>query len=178
MEVILLENIYNVGGIGDRVKVKSGFARNYLLPKGKATLATRENIAKFEAMRAELERKAAEELAEAQARAAKLEGQVVRVTVQAGPEGKLFGSVGPLDIADACEPLGANVERSEVRMPEGPIRVTGEYQIDLHLYTGVDVSLTVIVQSSDSSAPAAAAEAYPDVYGEDEGEDEDESDED
>lgn len=168
MEVILLENIYNVGGIGDRVKVKAGFARNYLLPQGKATLATRENIEKFEAMRAELEKKAADELAAAQARAAKLEGQVLRITAQAGPEGKLFGSVGPLDIANACAELGAEVERSEVRMPEGPIRVTGEYQIDLHLYTDVDVSLTVVVQSSEASAPAAAAEAYPEVYGEDE----------
>lgn len=170
MEVILLENIYNVGGIGDHVKVKSGFARNHLLPKGKATLATRENIAKFEAMRAELERKAAAELEAAQERARKLEGQVVRVTAQAGPEGKLFGSVGPLDIANACESLGAEVERSEVRMPEGPIRMTGEYQIDLHLYTDVDASITVIVQSSDASALAAAAEAYPEAY-DDEAED-------
>lgn len=168
MEVILLENIYNVGGIGDRVKVKSGFARNHLLPKGKATLATRENIEKFEAMRAELERKAAEELAAAQERARKLDGQVLRITAQAGPSGKLFGSVGPADVASACESLGAEVERSEVRMPEGPLRTTGEHRVDLHLYTDVDVSMTVVVQSNDASAPAAASEAYPEAYEDDE----------
>jgi large subunit ribosomal protein L9 len=179
MEVILLENIYNVGGVGDRVKVKSGFARNYLLPQGKATLATPENIAKFEAVRADLETKAAEELTAAQQRAAKLEGQVLKVTAQAGPEGKLFGSVGPVDIASACEALGVEVERSEVRMPDGPIRVTGEHEIELHLYADVDVPITVIVEPSDSSASAVTAEAYAEVYGEEEGTDEtDASDED
>ncbi len=168
MEIILLENIYNVGGIGDRVKVKSGFARNYLLPQGKATLATPANIARFEAQRAELEKKAAEELAAAKARAAELEGKTLRVTVQAGPEGKLFGSVGPLDIANACQAHGVEVERSEVRMPEGPIRVTGEHQVELHLYTDVDLPMTVLVESSDSSAPEVTSQAYAEVYGEDE----------
>ena len=147
MEIILLEKVDNVGGIGDRVKVKSGYARNYLIPKGKATLATPDNIAKFEARRAELEAKAAGELAAAQARAAKLEGQVIRIKVQSGSEGKLFGSVGTVDIAEACQTLGVEVERSEVRMPDGPLRVVGEHEVELHLHTDVNVMLKVIVES-------------------------------
>ena len=101
MDIILLEKIDNVGGVGDQVTVKPGYARNYLIPQGKATVATPENIAKFEAMRAELEAKAAGELGEAQLRAAKFEGQVIRIQANAGPEGKLFGSVGTIDIAEA-----------------------------------------------------------------------------
>lgn|SRR5690606_23776150 len=147
MEIILLEKVDNVGGIGDRVKVKSGYARNYLIPKGKATLATPDNIAKFEARRAELEAKAAGELAAAKARAAKLEGQVVRIRVQSGAEGKLFGSVGTVDIAEALEKLGVEVERSEVRMHEGPLRVVGEHEVELHLHSDVNVALKVIVES-------------------------------
>jgi large subunit ribosomal protein L9 len=149
MEVILLEKVDNVGGIGDRVKVKSGYARNYLIPQGKATLATAANIDKFEARRAELEAKAAGELAEAQARARKLEGQVVRIRAQTGAEGKLFGSVGTVDIAEACEKLGVEVERSEVRLPEGPLRVVGEHHIELHLHADVNVELTVVVESDE-----------------------------
>ena len=147
MEIILLVKVDNVGGIGDRVKVKSGYARNYLIPKGKATLATPDNIAKFEARRAELEAKAAGELAAAKARAAKLEGQVVRIRVQSGAEGKLFGSVGTVDIAEALEKLGVEVERSEVRMHEGPLRVVGEHEVELHLHSDVNVALKVIVES-------------------------------
>lgn len=150
MDIILLEKIDNLGGIGEHVKVKPGYARNYLIPKGKATVATRENLAKFEQIRADLEAKAAEEVAAAHARAKKLEGQVVRIKAQAGSEGKLFGSVGPMDIAAACEELGAPVERSEVRLPEGPIRVVGEYQVDLHLHTDVNVPLTVVVESNEA----------------------------
>src|SRR5690606_40665434 len=106
MQVILLEKIDNLGGIGDMVKVKSGYARNFLLPKGKATVATPENVARFEERRAELEKKAAEEVTAAKARASKLDGQVVRITAQAGPEGKLFGSIGTMDVAEACSALG------------------------------------------------------------------------
>src|SRR5215471_6536711 len=106
MEVILLEKVNNVGGIGDRVKVKSGFARNYLIPQGKATLATPANIEKFEVRRAELEAKAATELTAAKERAKKLQGQVLRISAQAGTEGKLFGSIGTIDIAEACSKLG------------------------------------------------------------------------
>jgi large subunit ribosomal protein L9 len=154
MEVILLEKVDNVGGIGDRVKVKSGYARNYLIPQGKATLATAANIEKFEARRTELEAKAAGELAEAQARAKKLEGQVIRIRAQTGAEGKLFGSVGTVDIAEACEKLGVEVERSEVRLPDGPLRVVGEHHIELHFHADVNVELTVVVESDEE--PKAA----------------------
>lgn len=152
MEIILLEKIDNVGRIGDKVNVKPGFARNYLIPQGKATLATPENIAKFEAHRAELEAKAYSVLEAAQARAAQIEGQVVRVKANAGPGGKLFGSVGTSDIAEACEALGFAVERSEVRLPEGPLRVVGEHQIELHFQTDVNVPLTVVVESDETQA--------------------------
>ena len=149
MEIILLEKIDNVGGIGDRVKVKSGYARNYLIPQGKATLATAENIAKFEHVRLEFERKAAGELGAAQGRAAKLEGQVIRMTAQAGSGGKLFGSIGTIDIARACADFDVEVSRSEVRLPDGPLRLLGEHRVELHLYTDVNASLTVIIESSD-----------------------------
>jgi large subunit ribosomal protein L9 len=152
MEVILLEKVNNVGGIGDRVKVKSGFARNYLIPQGKATLATAANIAKFEARRAELEAKAATELSAAQQRAKKLEGQVLKIKAQSGSEGKLFGSVGTVDIAEAASKLGVAVERSEVRLHEGPLRVVGEHKVELHLHTDVNVELTVIVESDEQEA--------------------------
>ena|SRR5215471_5889063 len=153
MEVILLEKVNNVGGIGDRVKVKSGFARNYLIPQGKATLATQANIEKFEARRTELEAKAATELAAAQQRAKNLQGQVLRIKAQAGSEGKLFGSIGTVDIAEECSKLGVPVERSEVRMHEGPLRVVGEHKVELHLHTDVNVELTVVVEPEE---PAAA----------------------
>ena len=154
MEVILLEKVDNVGGIGDLVKVKSGFARNFLIPQGKATLATAENKAKFEARRAELEAKAANELSVAQDRAKKLAGQVIRVRAQTGTEGKLFGSVGTVDVAEALEKLGLSVERSEIRLPDGPLRLVGEHHVELHLHADVNVDLTVIVESEED-APAA-----------------------
>ena len=159
MEIILLEKIDNVGRIGDKVSVKPGYARNYLIPQGKATLATPENIAKFEARRSEIEAKAYGELEAAQARAAQIEGLVVRVKANAGPGGKLFGSVGTPDIAEACEALGFAVERSEVRLPEGPLRVVGEHQIELHFRTDVNVSLTVVVESEHTEAWVDEADA-------------------
>lgn len=149
MEIILLERIENVGSIGDRVTVKPGYARNFLIPQGKATFATPENIAKFEAMRAELEEKAAEELAAAQTRAKALEGLTLRIEVQAGPEGRLFGSVGTPDIAAACAEQGIEIERSEVRMPEGPLRSVGEHTVDIHLHSDVNVTVTVFVDGGD-----------------------------
>lgn len=158
MEIILLEKIDNVGGIGDKVNVKPGYARNYLIPQGKATLATPENIKRFEARRAEIEAKAHTELEAAQARADKLEGQIIRVTANAGPEGKLFGSVGTPDIAEACERLGFDVERSEVRLPDGPLRVVGEHLIELHLHTDVNVSLTVVVEGQEGGVLIEADE--------------------
>jgi len=150
MEVILLQKVDNVGGIGDLVRVKSGFGRNYLIPQGKATLATPENKAKFESRRAELEAKAAAELAAAQARAKKLEGMVLKLQMQAGAEGKLFGSVGTVDIAEEIGKKGVEVERSEVRLPDGPLRVVGEHQIALHLHTDVNVNLTVLIEAVET----------------------------
>jgi large subunit ribosomal protein L9 len=151
MEIILLQKVDNVGGIGDRVRVKSGYARNFLIPQGKATLATAANIAKFEARRAELEAKAAAELAAARARAKKLEGVVLKITMQAGAEGKLFGSVGTVDIAEAIGKRGVSVERSEVRLPDGPLRMAGEHDIVLHFHTDVDVTLKVVVEAEEAA---------------------------
>ena len=148
MEVILLQKIANLGNIGDRVKVKPGFGRNYLLPGGKATLATAENVAKFEARRAELETQAAKELTSAQQRAVALEGFKLTITAKAGSEGKLFGSIGTTDIAEACAAAGHAIERAEVRLPGGPIRTVGEHQISLHLHSDIDVAvpLTVVAE--------------------------------
>ena len=152
MDVILLERIENLGTIGDRVKVKSGYGRNYLLPKGKATLATPDNIEKFEAIRAELEAKAADELGRAQLRADRLAQVVLTITAKAGSEGKLFGSVGPIDIADAFAAAGEEVERSEIRLSDGPIRVTGSHQVDVHLHTDVNATVTVNVVGEGATA--------------------------
>jgi len=148
MEVILLQKIANLGNIGDRVKVKPGFGRNFLLPGGKATLATAENIAKFESRRVELEAQAAKELSSAQQRAVALEGFKLTITAKAGSEGKLFGSIGTSDIAEACAAAGHAIERAEVRLPGGPIRMVGEHMISLHLHSDVDipVPLTVVAE--------------------------------
>ncbi len=149
MEVILLEKIENLGGIGDKVKVKSGYGRNYLIPQGKATLATPEHLAEFEARRAELEAKATEDLESAQARAAKFEGLTLVVKSKAGTEGKLFGSIGTIDIAAAATAAGVEVARSEVRLPEGPIRVVGEHMVEFHLHTDVSVEVPVQVEAEE-----------------------------
>ena len=149
MEIILLERIENVGSIGDKVTVKPGYARNYLIPKGKATFATPENIAKFEAMRAELENKAAAELTAAQERAKSLDGLSLHIEVQAGPEGRLFGSVGTPDIIAACAEKGITIERSEVRMPDGPLRSVGEHTVDFHLHSDVNVAVQVVLDGGD-----------------------------
>ncbi len=149
MDVILLEKVANLGGIGDRVKVKPGYARNFLLPQGKATMATAANVARFEARRAELERKAQEDLYAAQQRAAALQDFKLRITTKAGSEGKLFGSVGTADIAEAVTAGGFEVERSEVRLPSGPIRAVGEHVVILHLHTDVDVSLPVTIVAEE-----------------------------
>jgi large subunit ribosomal protein L9 len=151
MQVILLQKVDNVGGIGDLVRVKSGYARNYLIPQGKATLATPANIAKFESRRVELEVQAAAELAAAQARAKKLEGLVLKIEMQAGTEGKLFGSVGTVDIAEEIGKRGIEVERSEIRLPDGPLRVVGEHQIELHLHADVNVEVTVAIEAVEAA---------------------------
>lgn len=149
MEVILLQKVANLGNIGDRVRVKPGYGRNFLLPSGKATLATREHIAAFEARRAELEAKAADDLTRATARATKFEGFALSMTAKAGNEGKLFGSIGTADIAEAIEAAGHEVERSEVRLPGGPIRMVGEHHVTLHLHADVDVEVTVTVVAEE-----------------------------
>jgi large subunit ribosomal protein L9 len=145
MEIILLQKVANLGQIGDRVKVKPGYARNFLVPTGKATMATPANIAKFEAQRTELEAKANAELSAAQARALKFESFKLEIKAKAGAEGKLFGSIGTADIAEAAVAAGQPVTRSEVRMPNGPIRSTGDHQVQLHLHTDVDVTLPVTI---------------------------------
>lgn len=146
MDVILLEKVINLGNLGDQVKVKSGYARNFLLPKGKAVMATKDNIAMFEERRAELEAKAAEQLSAAQARAEKLEALGgITITARAGDEGKLFGSVTAADIADAITAGGVEVAKSEVKMPEGPIRVTGEFEMMVQLHNDVAQSVNVVI---------------------------------
>jgi large subunit ribosomal protein L9 len=149
MEVILLQKVANLGNIGDRVKVKPGFGRNFLLPQGKAALATAANIAKFEERRVDLEKRAADDLAAARTRAAKLEGHALTLTAKAGGEGKLFGSVGTTDIAEALSADGIEVERSEVRLPGGPIRLLGEHHVKLHLHSDVEIDLTVTVVAEE-----------------------------
>ena len=143
MNVILLDSVENLGRIGDLVTVKAGFGRNYLLPSGKAALATKENIAEFEAKRAELEKAAAEELKAAKARAELIRGMELVISANAGTEGKLFGSIGTHDISEAFEKVGVEVARSEVRLPDGPIHETGEYRIGVHLHSELDVDVTL-----------------------------------
>jgi large subunit ribosomal protein L9 len=147
MEVILLEKVQNLGDLGERVNVKPGYGRNYLLPQGKAVPATESNIAEFEARRAELEKAAAESLETAQARAEKLNELTLTIARKAGDEGKLFGSVSNIDIVEAAVAAGVEIERNEVLMPTGPIRQTGEYDITVHLHTDVDASIKVIVEA-------------------------------
>ena len=149
MEVILLQKVANLGNVGDRVKVRSGFGRNYLLPQGKATLATPDNVARFEARRAELERLAREHLSSAGERAAALKDFKLTIQAKAGTEGKLFGSIGTNDIAEACTRAGFNVERSEVRLPSGPLRMVGEHTVNLHLHADVDVPLHVTIVAEE-----------------------------
>tara|TARA_B100000614_G_scaffold249679_1_gene258960 strand:- start:368 stop:814 length:447 start_codon:yes stop_codon:yes gene_type:complete len=145
MNVILLEKIGNLGDLGDEVSVKPGFARNYLLPQGKAVTADDENRTIFEGRRAELEASANEKLAEANTRAEKLADKELSIAVKSGEEGRLYGSVGTQNIADALTAEGIPVERSEIRMPEGVIRVLGEYEIAIQLHTDVTAQIKVVV---------------------------------
>ncbi len=149
MNVILLDNIENLGGIGDMVTVKAGYGRNYLLPQGKAALATKENIADFEARRAGLEKAAAEELVSAKAREVLIQGMQLVITANVGAEGKLFGSVGPIDIVEALSKVGVEAARSEIRMPDGPIHEVGEYTIGVHLHTEINVDVAVNVVAEE-----------------------------
>ncbi len=146
MEIILLDKIAHLGSLGDKVKVKSGYARNYLIPKKKAVMATKQNLEKFEAMRAELEKKIAAELAEAQARCAKIdELGSIEIAAKAGDEGKLFGSIGTRDIADALTAQGVEVHKSELRLSNGVLRVIGDYDIAISLHPDVKTSIKVTI---------------------------------
>jgi large subunit ribosomal protein L9 len=149
MDVILLTKVANLGNIGDRVKVKSGYGRNFLLPKGKATLATPDNVKKFEARRAELEKVARDQFQDAESRAAAFKDFKLQITAKAGTEGKLFGSIGTADIAEACTTQGHKVARAEVRLPTGPLRTVGDHMITLHLHTDIDVQLPVTITAEE-----------------------------
>jgi len=149
MNVILLDNVENLGSIGDLVSVKAGYGRNFLLPKGKAALATKDNIKDFEAKRVDLEKAAAEERASAKARAELVQGMELVIAANAGPEGKLFGSIGPIDIADAFSKVGVEVGRSEIRLPDGPLHETGDFSVGLHLHSEINVDITVKVVAEE-----------------------------
>lgn len=143
MEVILLEKIVNLGDLGDKVSVKSGYGRNFLLPQNKAVAATKENIRTFEVRRAELEKIEQAKLGEARKRAEKINGLTLALTAKAGEEGKLFGSITVRDIVDAVEAQGIEIDKSEVLMPDGPIRALGEYEIDVQVHAAVIATIKV-----------------------------------
>ena len=149
MDVILLQKVANLGNIGDRVKVKSGFGRNFLLPEGKATLATPANVKRFEERRAELEKVAREQLQSAEERQTALKDFKLTIRAKAGTEGKLFGSVGTADIAEALKRENFNIARSEVRLPNGALRTVGEHSVNLHLHADVDVPLAVSIGAEE-----------------------------
>lgn len=149
MNVILLESVENLGNIGDLVKVKSGYGRNFLIPQGKAALATADNTKAIAERRAELEKAAAEDLTSAQARAKVIAGTELVIGANAGSEDKLFGSVGPIDIVEAFEKVQIKVERSEIRMPDGPIHELGEFPVGVHLHTEVNAEIVVRVIAAE-----------------------------
>jgi large subunit ribosomal protein L9 len=149
MDIILLQKVANLGNIGDRVKVKSGFGRNYLLPHGKATVATPDNIARFEARRSELEKAAHEQMSSAEQRAAQLKEFKLVIPAKAGTEGKLFGSIGTSDIAEAATRAGIAIQRSEVRLPNGALRTVGDHSVTLHLHADIDVPLAVSIVAEE-----------------------------
>lgn len=145
MDVILLQKVDNLGDLGDKVAVKAGYGRNFLIPSGRAVPATADNLASFEARRAELEKEAAARLAEAEARKAKLDALAITIACKAGDEGRLFGSVGAADIAQAATDAGVELAKHELRLPEGPFRVTGEFEVDAHLHTDVNATLKLTI---------------------------------
>ncbi|SHF76225.1 large subunit ribosomal protein L9 [Microbulbifer donghaiensis] len=147
MEVILLDKVGKLGNVGDRVEVKAGFGRNFLLPTGKAIPATAANIAEFEAKRAELEAAAAAKIAEAESRATKLADLVVTIAANAGDEGKLFGSIGTRDIAEAITAGGVEVAKAEVKLPQGALREVGEYDVDVQLHSDVIAAVKVVIEA-------------------------------
>ena len=145
MQVILMEKVANLGNLGDVVKVKDGFARNFLIPKGKAKRATQENLKAFESRRADLEKAQAETLAKAQERGAKLAGLTLQIAQKAGVDGRLFGSVTNYDVIEALKKQGHEIERSQVRMPQGPLKQVGDYPIEIALHTDLAVTVTISV---------------------------------
>ena len=145
MQVILMEKVVNLVNLGDVVKVRDGFARNFLIPQGKAKRVTPENMAEFEKRRAELERQQAEKLAGAQEKAAKLEGLMVQITRKAGVDGRLFGSVTNFDIAEALKTQGFEVEKADIRMPQGPLKMIGDAHLQIALHSDVVTTITVSV---------------------------------
>ncbi len=145
MEVILLEKIRNLGDLGDSVNVKAGYGRNYLIPQGKAVFATPKNVAAFAEKRADLEKKAKQILAQAEQRAAKINDAKIEISVQASDEGKLYGSIGPVEIERAILEKGLDIQKREIVMPEGPIYYVGDYQVEIHLHTDVIASLEIKV---------------------------------
>ncbi len=147
MKLILLERIRNLGDLGEEVTVKSGYGRNFLLPQGKAVRATPVNREEFEGRRAELEKQSEETLTRARARAAEIDGLTVTLAARAGDEGRLYGSVGPREVADAVHAAGPEVDKAEVRMPLGPIRHTGEFQVEVQVHSDVVAMVTVVVIS-------------------------------
>ncbi len=149
MELVLLQKVKNLGNLGDKVRVKPGYGRNFLIPQGRAVPATTSNVAEFEKRRSEYEAKANDVMSAAEARKASLEGAVVTVKANASAEGKLFGSVGPRDIADAFSAAGKPLNKSEVVMGEGPIRHTGEFEIQIHLHADVHTTVKVVVAADD-----------------------------
>ncbi|MEH6583176.1 MAG: 50S ribosomal protein L9 [Halioglobus sp.] len=150
MEVILLENIGNLGGLGDRVEVKAGFGRNYLIPQGKAVSATKNNVEQFETRRAELEAAAAEKVGAAEARAEAINAlEAISISHSAGEEGKLFGSVGTRDIAEVVTAAGCEVDKSEVRLPEGALRELGEYEIAIQVHSQVTATVNLAVVAAE-----------------------------
>lgn len=147
MDVILLKKVENLGNLGEKVAVRPGYGRNFLFPTGAAIPATPENLKKFEERRAELEKAAAESLAAAEARKAQLEGKTFTLFAKAGDEGRLFGSVGTADIAEACTQAGVAVNKKEVRLPEGPFHNLGTYEVEIHLHTDLNASIQLEIQS-------------------------------
>src|SRR4051812_22585692 len=150
MQIILLEKVVNLGGLGDVVKVRDGFARNFLIPQGKAKRATKTNLAEFEQRRSELENAQAQQLSEAQGKAEKLEGLTVQISQKAGVDGKLFGSVTNADVAEALKAQGFEVPKANVRMPQGPLKNIGEQPLKVALHTDVVVTVNVVVVAEQS----------------------------
>ncbi len=145
MDVILLDKVDNLGNLGDKVSVRNGYGRNFLIPAGKAVPATKDNLAAFEKRRAELEKQAAEKQAAAETRKAEIEALEITIPCKTGEEGRLFGSIGTIDISDAVTKAGVELAKQEVRLPEGPFRMIGEYEVQLHLHSDVNANLKLVI---------------------------------